>query len=326
MHFANLEPLALDLDLPWNENPEQERKFKRLLKRILIVLAILAVIIPWLPVFDPDYEQEQQITKTKVMLEPVVQPEPEPEPEPEPAPKPEPVKPAKKPEPTPKPQQAQTRVANKNPPAPPPPPPKKTKESVMKEQGLSGLSEQLSALRGSVSVAKLQRKNVSKSDLGKKEYSTRDKFGEDIAAKRSQGINVDQVMKRGDISLGDYRGVAVQADVYSDQPGGSQLSFLSDQAGRRDMENIRRTFEAAKSSVYSLYLQALNQHPDLSGKFIFRLVIEPDGTISELELVSSELGVTTLERTILDRIRRINFGAKDVSPTAVEYAFSFLPS
>src|SRR5690606_30491807 len=123
-----------------------------------------------------------------------------------------------------------------------------------------------------------------------------------------------------------YSGVAVQATAYSDQPGGSELSFLSGQAGRRDMENIRRTFEAAKSSVYSLYLQALHEHPELAGKFIFRLVIEPDGSISELQLVSSELGLRRLETTILERIRTINFGAKDVSPTAVEYAFSFLPS
>lgn len=325
MQFANLEPLALDLVLPWNESPEQERKFKRLLKRIFIVLALLAILIPWLPVFESEYNPEDQVTKTKVLLEPVIEPEPEPVPEPEP--QPEPVKPAPKPQPEPTPEpKAETRVAEDNPPAPPPPPPKKTKESVMEEQGLSGLSDQLSALRGSVSVAKMQRKNVSKSDLGKKEYTTRDKFGEDIAARRSQGIDVDQVMKRGEINLGDYRGVPVQATAYSDQPGGSQLSFLSEQAGRRDMENIRRTFEAAKSSVYSLYLQALNNHPDLSGKFIFRLVIEPDGSISELQLVSSELGLNGLESSILERIRRINFGAKEVSPTAVEYAFSFLPS
>ena len=197
----------------------------------------------------------------------------------------------------------------------------------MENQGLAAISNQLSALRGSLNVQKLQRKNVDKSDLGKVEHTARDAFGEDIAAKRSEGIQVDDsVLREERTGLAAYSGVAVEASEYSDFPGGSSLSFLSAQAGRRDMENIRRTFEAAKSSVFSIYLQALHDKPELSGKFIFRLIIEPDGSISELKLVSSELGERDLEIVILERIRYINFGAKEVSPTAVEYAFSFLPS
>lgn len=317
--FANIEPIALELELPWQESPEQEEKFKALLKRILIALLILALIIPWLPVFEPEYEApEREITKTRVMLEPViVEPEPAPPPPPKPQPKPKPKvqPPAQKP----------VEVAQ-TPPAPPPPKPV-DKTTVMEEQGLAAISTQLSALRGSVNVQKLQRKNVDKSDLGKAEYSTRDAFGEEVVTKRSQGINVDDsVLKEERVGLAAYSGVAVEASEYSDLPGGSSLSYLSAQSGRRDMENIRRTFEAAKSSVFAVYLQALNDRPDLAGKFIFRLIIEPDGSISELELVTSELGAKELETVILERIRHINFGARDVSPTAVEYAFSFLPS
>jgi hypothetical protein len=316
--FANVEPIALELELPWQDNPEQEKKFKELLKRILIALALFALIIPWLPVFEPEYKApEREITKTRVMLEPVIVPEPPPPPQaiPQPKPKPRVQPPAQKP----------VEVAQ-TPPAPPPPKPV-DKTTVMEEQGLASLSTQLSALRGSVNVQKLQRKNVDMSDLGKVEYSTRDAFGEETAAKRSQGIQVDDsVLREEGTGLAAYRGVAVEASEYSDFPGGSSLSYLSAQAGRRDMENIRRTFEAAKSSVFSVYLQALNDKPDLAGKFIFRLIIEPDGSISELELVTSELGVRDLEAIILERIRHINFGAKEVSPTAVEYAFSFLPS
>ncbi len=321
MNFANLEPLALDLELPWQNNPEQEQKFQRLLKRLLIGLAVFALVIPWLPVFEKEYEvPEREITKTRVLLEPVIV-EPEPvAPPPVPKPKPKPV--VQKPVPKPKVEPPQVVEV------PAQPAPKiKDKASVMKEQGLSDLSSQLSSLRNSVNIKTLQRKNVTKSELGKMEHSTRDAFGEDIAAKRSQGIEVDDAMlKQEQVSLAAYSGVAVQASGFSDIPGGSQLSFLSEQAGRRDMENIRRTFESAKSSVYSVYLQSLHDHPELAGKFIFRLVIEPDGTISELQLVTSELGLQDLESVILNRIKSINFGPKEVSPTAVEYAFSFIPS
>jgi len=319
--FANVEPVALDLVLPWQDDPEQEKKFKDLLKRILIGVLLFALIVPWLPVFEPEYiPPEREITKTKVMMEPVIVEPPPPVavvPQPKPEPKPKPVEPVVKPIEKPAAEVAEA----------PAPAPKIDKESVMKEQGLGNLSNQLSALRGSVNVQTMQRKNVSKSDLGTKEHTTRDAFGEDIAAKRSQGIQVDDSMlKQQSAGLAAYSGVAVEAVGMSDQPGGSSLSYLSGQAGRRDMENIRRTFEGAKSSVYSLYLQALNDHPELQGKFIFRLIIEPDGSISELNLVTSELGMQDLELVILNKIKSINFGAKEVSPTAVEYAFSFLPS
>lgn len=322
MRFANYEPRALDLELPWQDNPEQERRFKEVLKWLLIVLMLLAIVVPWLPVFEPKDAPPDTVARTKVILDPV-QAVPQPEPQPQVV---EPPRPAPKPEPAPEPQPESRSVAE----SPPAPPPKverpKDRESVMKEQGLAQLDDQLSALRGSVSVAKLQRKNVTRSELGRKEHSTRQKFGIDVAAKRSEGVETDQMTSNQNVTLSDYRGVPVQATTYSDQPGGSQLSYLSGRAGSRDMESIRRTFEAAKSSVYALYLQALNDNPQLAGKFIFRLVIEPDGSISELELVNSELGVRDLETTILERIRDIDFGAKDVSPTAVEYAFSFLPS
>ncbi|GAB1263086.1 AgmX/PglI C-terminal domain-containing protein [Aurantivibrio plasticivorans] len=315
--FANVEPLALELVLPWQEDAEQEEKYKRLIKRILIGVMLFCFIVPWLPTIDPAYEPpEKELTKTKVMLEPVKMPPPEPA---APPPKPKPV--------TPKEQPVQQVVKAAPAPTPAPAPKAVDKKQLMKEQGLASLSNQLSALRGSVNVAKMQRKNVSKSDLGQKEFTSRDAFGEEVIGKRSQGIEVNEAMlKQESAGLAAYDGVAVTVAGVSDQPGKSTLSYLSGQAGRRDMENIRRTFEAAKSSVYARYLEALNQHPELAGKFIFRLIIEPDGSISDLKLVTSELGMHDLELAILSRIRDINFGEKEVSPTAVEYAFSFIPS
>lgn len=324
MQFGKLEPVALDLALPWQEHTEQENRFRKILKWMLAFLLLVALILPWFPVFESDdAPPELSLTKTEIVLEPVVEPEPPP---PEPEPEPEPVEPAPAPTPEPEPEpEPQRRSVAETPPAPPPPP-VKDKESVMEEQGLAQVRDQLSARRG-VNVERLRRKNADKSEQGQVAQSSRDAFGENVAAKRSAGIQDDQEALRNErVALADYSGLAVEATAYSDQPDGSALNYLSGQAGRRDMENIRRTFESAKSSIYSTYLNALNKQPNLEGKFIFRLVIEPDGSISELELVSSELNQRDLERIILNRIRGINFGAKEVSPTAVEYAFSFLPS
>ena len=75
-----------------------------------------------------------------------------------------------------------------------------------------------------------------------------------------------------------------------------------------------------------LYQKALLDHPDLGGKFKFKLVIEPSGEVSNLQLLTSELNIDELEMQFLEHIKRVNFGAKDVSATSVEYTFVFLPS
>ncbi len=92
------------------------------------------------------------------------------------------------------------------------------------------------------------------------------------------------------------------------------------------MQSIRRTLERYKGSVYALYTKALRKSPELNGRFIFEFVILPNGNISKLKLVSSELKAPKLEADMLKKIGGINFGATDNMPTAVQYTFSFLPS
>ena len=55
------------------------------------------------------------------------------------------------------------------------------------------------------------------------------------------------------------------------------------------------------------------------------LTIEPDGSVSSVKLLSSELGDADLERKLLARIRMIDFGAASVGRTTLKYAFDFLP-
>jgi hypothetical protein len=66
--------------------------------------------------------------------------------------------------------------------------------------------------------------------------------------------------------------------------------------------------------------------PAIRGKYVFHIVIEPNGVISKIALVSSELGNGELEQKLLARIRVIDFGPDDVIATPVNYKFDFLPS
>ena len=55
------------------------------------------------------------------------------------------------------------------------------------------------------------------------------------------------------------------------------------------------------------------------------MLIQPDGSITEIKLLSSELNNPALERKILSRVKLIRFPAANVIKTRVNYSFDFLP-
>jgi hypothetical protein len=108
-------------------------------------------------------------------------------------------------------------------------------------------------------------------------------------------------------------------------PGGGGGKHGSSVAGGRDMESIRRVFEQHKGAIHAIYNRALRMDPEIRGKYVFHIVIEPNGAISKIALISSELGDNELEKKLLARIRVIDFGPDDVVATPVNYKFDFLP-
>lgn len=91
------------------------------------------------------------------------------------------------------------------------------------------------------------------------------------------------------------------------------------------MSNIRQVFDAQKSALYSLYQRELRQDPTLEGKVTLELVIEPDGSVSACQVVSSELGNPALEQRIAMRVQMFNFGAASVETRKVRFPIDFLP-
>jgi hypothetical protein len=280
---ATFQPYALELTLPWHADAEREKAFKDILKRVLIPLLLLFLIVPWLGLFDKEYVPDDNRIMTKIILDPpkpVVQP---PAPVVQEKPKPIPVEPAKvaeapKPKPQPKADPRPAPIAKA--------PTVDTKAQIAKSQGLSELSSQLKSLRGSANVAKMQNKNVSTNTGGTVAASDRSVLGAANAVRKSDGIVVNEGAMKGDaIAMAEHYSTEVEGVIGGDANVDSKYSHLSGQAGRRDMESIRRTLEQAKSSVYTLYQRALLDNPELAGKFTFKIVIEPNGTISSLKLV-----------------------------------------
>jgi protein TonB len=311
-----------DFALPWEATRKEDERFKRILKRLLLLFLLLAIVFPWLPLPEIEREIVERIPPTlaKVILQQKLPPPP-------PPPKVETVQPEKleKPE---KPVEKPAAPAKKKAPAP--------ARKKVASMGVGAFSSQLQSLRSSLDVAKLQARNTNVA-TGAAARSTRSVLGRDSATRTSGGINSSVMSSNGSgTQLAGRSGVAVSSPygdgsgngngVGGGGPGGGGGGKRgSSMSGGRDMESIRRVFEQHKGAIYAIYNRALRSDPEIRGKYVFHIVIEPSGAISKISLVSSQLGDTTLEKKLLARIRIIDFGPEDVAATPVNYKFDFLP-
>lgn len=304
-----------DFALPWDASGDEDSRFKRILKRLLLLLLLLAVIFPWLPLPEIEREEKERVPASlaKVLIEQrKVAPPPPP---------PEPVK-----------QEEKTETVEKKAAAEPAPAKevKKAREKVS-NMGVAAFSKELSSLRSSLDVAKLQARNTNVK-TGAAAKAARSVLGATSATKTSGGVNSSVMNDSGSgTQLAAHASTSVDSPIGSGTGGGGSAtgsgggSHRSSVAGGRDMEAIRRVFEQHKGAIYALYNRALRSDPGLKGKFVFHIVIEPDGSISSINLVDSQLEDQKLELKLLARIQMISFGAEDVAATPVNYKFDFMP-
>lgn len=307
---------AYDFSLPWDASGEEDSRFKRILKRLLLLLLLLALAFPWLPLPEIQREEKERVPPSlaKVLIEQhkVVPPPPPPEP----------VKQEEK-----QPEPAETQKA-----APEPAPAKEVKKAREKvsKMGVAAFSKELSSLRSSTNVAKLQARNTNVKS-GSAAKAARSVLGASSATKTSGGVNSSVMNDTGSgTQLAAKGSTRVESPIGNGSGGGSGASgnggsHRSSVAGGRDMESIRRVFEQHKGAIYALYNRALRSDPGLQGKFVFHIVIEPDGSISSIKLVDSQLEDQRLELKLLARIQMISFGPEDVAATPVNYKFDFMP-
>jgi hypothetical protein len=96
-------------------------------------------------------------------------------------------------------------------------------------------------------------------------------------------------------------------------------------AARTD-EEIQIVFDRYKASFYRLYNRELRNNPTLEGQMVLRLTIEPDGSVSMCVLQSTDMDAPDLANQVVNRVRAMNFGAKDVQAITIVYPIDFLPA
>jgi periplasmic protein TonB len=301
---AALAPYYRRYELPWSPSEEMEQRFRKILRNLVIVFAIVAVIIPFLP-------RQQRVVNTESLPERVVQLvlEPPPPPPPPPPPKPEPQKPVEKAPVTPK---------------PVPPVDARVKAS---KSGLLASVDDLAALRD-IDLDKLAKNQPKTTDPGDVTQVTRSLITSK-AGGTSGGISAPSSsgLASGGGSLNGIRLAQVKDPTLAtgNQGSGSTRGGGSGKASR-SADEIALVFTRNKGAIDAMYARALRDNPALQGKVVLEITISPAGDITAARIISSDLNAPDFEAKLLARVKLFKFEAKDVATLTATKPIDFFPA
>lgn len=282
-----------------------ERRFRKVLRNLFILFAILAVLIPLLPAPEKARVQAPDIPDRIVKL--VIEkkaPPPPPPPKVEEK-KPEPVKKLEEPKPQPRPQDAREKA---------------------QQSGLLKLQDQLAGLRDNTVLDKAAMTRNLTGKVGETTRSERSLITSKVGSS-SGGINTASLSRGYGGGAGSLTGHTT-TQVASAVLSGQQQDSVQRGSGKasRSEEEIALVFDRNKGAIYAIYTRALRDKPDLQGKLVLELTISPDGAITRCEVVSSELKDPELERKLVARVKLFRFEAKDVGAITVTKPIDFFPA
>jgi protein TonB len=299
---TSLAPYFRRYELPWSPAEDMERRFRVILRNLVIAFAIIAVLMPFLP-------YHRQVQNTDSLPERVVQLVMEPPPPPPPPPPPKPEKPLEK-----------APVTAK--PTPPVPVDPRVKAS---KSGLLANLDDLAALRDQVDLDKFAKNQPKTTDPGDVSQVQRSLITSK-AGGTSGGISAptSSGLAAGSGSLNGIRTAQIKdPNLASGQPaaraGGSGKAS-------RGSEEIALVFTKNKGAIDAMYARALRDNPALQGKVVLEITIAPSGDITAARIVSSELQDPEFESKLLARIRLFKFEAKDVASLTATKPIDFFPA
>jgi protein TonB len=292
---TGLPPYFRRYELPWSPAEEMERRFRVILRNLVIALAIIAVIIWFLP-------HRAVVQNTESLPERVVQLVMEPPPPPPPPPPPKPEKPLEKV--TPKPQvPVDPRV--------------KASKSAAVFDALAQLRDM-----DVDKFAKNQPKTTDPGDVSSVQRS----LIQSKAAGTSGGISAptSSGLASGSGSLNGIRTAQVKDPTLAS--GGPGTRAGGSGKASRGSEEIALVFTKNKGAIDAMYARALRDNPALTGKVVLEITIAPSGDITAARIVSSELKDPEFESKLLARIRLFKFEAKDVATLTATKPIDFFPA
>ena len=351
-------------NLPWTDDPGDERRFRRIITTAIILFLLFSIILPMIDVPKIERPKNQPIPErlAKMVLEhkklqlppppppPLVVPEQPPDqpkveapivetPVPvkeEPPPLPPKVELKVKPEPEPvaeiKPDlEAIARMEREK---------REVEIAVARKKaassGLLALSNDLAAIRDKPVVSDtVGNEKLTGSGPSRKETVVqRAMITSGVAATKGAniGINTSNLSKGvSNAGLSERATTRVNAPptlaaVSESATKPANTAKASGQKASRTDAEIQLVFDKNKNALYSLYNRALRQDPTLQGKVVLKIAIDPSGSVTSCEVVSSEMSAPELIQKIVARVLLFDFGSKDVAVTVTTFPIEFLPT
>jgi len=292
-------------ELAWDGDPDSSRRFRRILRTLLVVAAILGVLFPLLPTPAPtEVETEVPPQLARIMIEKLKPPTP--------------PKPVAKPKVMPKPA---AREAVR-------PAPERTDVARERAQhSIDKFKDQLAELRQQMADTPVETRNLTGA-VGAQSHAERSLITA-RAGEGSGGITSAPMSRGFGGGAGSLHGPDAAKVTSSIMQSG--LNARSPSAGRggaagRSEEEIATVFDRNKGAIYALYERALRMNPTLQGKLVLQFTIAPSGVVTRCRVVSSELHDPALEHEIVARVMLFRFEPEKVDPTTATKPIDFFPA
>lgn len=308
--------------MPWTHGDEDDKRFRKSVSTALLLCLVFVIVLPFiaLPVriTKPEVEVPERIVK--LLIESRPQP---PTPARElPKPKPEEQKLAEQ-----KPKEVRKNAPKLEEKVPEP---TSGEGPKVADQGILAFRDKLASAQQDEALARLGSKaqidNTGDAGPVQRAMLTTNAPGS------SGGINLAS-LSRGVGGTGGQGGMArvavtrVSSGLGGIGKPGADRPLSGDNVGpSRTDEEIQIVFDRYKSSLYRLYNKELRKDPTLRGQMVLKLTIEPDGSVSMCALQASDMNAPELSAQVVERVKTINFGAKEVPAITILYPIDFLPA
>ena len=291
-------------ELPWENYPEDQNRFRRFLLIGLVTVAVLGLVLPFIHLPKSLVSAEEAVPPRLARLMAQEKPKPPIPPKPVEQPKPE-----AKPKPTdvPKPVDVRKKVEN--------------------SAAMRAIKDELADLRDQLDTSQLQNRKLTAA-AGQDNRSERSLISSKVGT-GSNGIvtaNASRGFGSGAGALSDHNTVGVNSNIANDLARNRATRVGNSGKAARSQEEIELMFDRNKGAIYALYSRATRERADLQGKLVLQLTIAPSGEVTDCRVLSSELNDPELESKIVGRVRLFHFEARDVEAMTGRKTIEFFPT
>lgn len=195
--------------------------------------------------------------------------------------------------------------------------------SVAKQSGILAMANELNELQNTDAITENVRTTVTTT---KNEAATH-QVSAVTATTNPQG----KVIQQDDV-VGQLQSTELQTRDVKTQTAATEKTAVADnnlrqgKGGGRASSDIGLVFNKNKASLHSIYERERRKNSSLKGKIVFQLTIEPNGKVSSVKILSSELNNPELEARIITRIKQFIFAPTSDGTVTIDYPVEFIPS